>query len=125
MAVDIHSVVQNAGNFDDLAASDPINEEMAPTSTMAGYVESADAGHDLSAHLRACHVGTIDEFTDRQEERVAIRSALSVAEILCRPSENVCEIELRRGAETNTPCALAHAVLFDAPEMIFSERSRK
>jgi hypothetical protein len=54
-----------------------------------------------------------------------IRSALSVAEILCRPSENVCEIELRRGAEANAPWALAHAVLFDAPEMIFSERSRK
>ena len=126
MALKIHCVVQDADDFDRRLGRYPVHEEVTSATSVSRNVERAQTRHDLISGLGAHDVGTFGKLADRLNERVAINSRLSGAEILGGPFEDIGKIELRGGAETNTPRLPGHGDdYFGAREIIFSERSFK
>src|ERR1700674_5319423 len=112
MAPQVHPVVQDATDLNDPTLNDPVNQEVTSAAAVPGSVDGADARHDVVACPRSSDVRTVREFADRLKERVPINPGLPRAEILCRPLENVCEIELCGGAKANAPSPLGHKVSF-------------
>ena len=79
-----------------------------------------------SRALEPATSGTVGEFADRLNEGIPIEASLPASEILCRPSENICEIELSGDTKTDAPFWLGHQALYSAvPEITFSERPFK
>jgi hypothetical protein len=78
---------------------------------MSRNVQNTEAPHDLVSGLGSSHIGTVGKLADRLNKRVAIATGLPRAEILSRSFENICEIELCRSAEPNTPFPLGHDAL--------------
>src|ERR1700674_4017260 len=108
MAPQVHPVVQDATDLNDPTLNDPVNQEVTSAAAVPGSVERADARHDVVACLRSGDVRTVREFADRLKERVPIDPGLPRAEILCRPFEDVCEIEFCGSAKANAPSPLGH-----------------
>ena len=112
MALQIHAVMQDACDFDHSVSDNPVQEEVTSATTMSRNVERAEARHDLVSDLGPGNVGTVGKLADRLNKRVPIESGLPRAEILSRPFEDICEIELCRSAEANAPFPLDHEALF-------------
>jgi hypothetical protein len=49
MALEVHLIVQDAGDFDDAFARDPLHDEMAAAPAVAGNMQNAKARHDVVA----------------------------------------------------------------------------
>jgi len=112
VALQVHIVVQDASDFDEPSWSYPVQEEVTSATTMSRNVERAEARHDLVSDLGPGNVGTVGKLADRLNKRIPIESGLPRAEILSRPFEDICEIELCRSAEANAPFPLDHEALF-------------
>jgi hypothetical protein len=111
VALQIHTVVQDAPDFDDPSRSYSEQKKATSATTMSSDVECAEAPHDLVSGLGSSDIGTCGKFADRLNKRVAIETGLPRAEILSRPFENICEIELCRSAEPNAPFPPGHDAL--------------
>jgi hypothetical protein len=111
VALQVHTVVQDAPDFDDPSRSHPVQEKVTSATTMSSNVECAEAPHDLVSGLGSSDIGTAGKFADRLNKRVAIETGLPRAKILSRPFENICEIQLCRSAEPNAPFLLGHDAL--------------
>jgi hypothetical protein len=74
VATQFHCVVQDPSDFNGLAPNDPIEEEVASTSTLPGHMEGTNARHDLVTNSRPGYVRTVCKVTNRPQERVAIKS---------------------------------------------------
>ncbi|MGY4504818.1 hypothetical protein ACVWYH_008775 [Bradyrhizobium sp. GM24.11] len=110
VALKVHSVVQNANNFDGRFGCNPVHQEVTSAPSVSRDVERAQTPHDLVAGPGSRNVRTVREFGDRLNERVPIDSRLSGAEILGGPFQDIRKIELCGSAETNTPFLLGHEV---------------
>jgi hypothetical protein len=108
VAPEVHSVVQDAHDFDDPSWSYPVQKQVTSATTVSRNMERAEALHDLVSCLGPSHVGTVAEFADRLNERVPVESGLAAAEILSGPIEDICEISLGRSTEANAPSPLDH-----------------
>jgi hypothetical protein len=111
VALQIHTVVQDAPDFDDPSRSYPVQEKVASATAMSSNVECAETSHDLVSCLGPSDIGTVDKFADRLNKRVAIETGLPCTRILSRPFENICEIQLCRSAEPNAPFPPGHDAL--------------
>lgn len=111
MTLQIHAVVQDAPDFDDSSGSYPVQEKVTSATTMSSDVERAEAPHDLVSGLGSGDIGIAGKLADRLNKCVAVETGLPRAEILSRPFENICEVELCRSAEPDAPFPLGHYVL--------------
>jgi hypothetical protein len=111
VALQFHTVVQDAPDLDDPSRGYPVQEKVTSATTMSRNVQSAEAPHDLVSGLGSSDIGTVGKRADRLNKRVAIAAGLPGAEILSRPFENICEIELCRSTEANAPFRLGHDAL--------------
>jgi hypothetical protein len=114
VALQVHTIVQDAPDFDDPSRSYPVQEKVTSATTMSRNVQNAEAPHDLVSGLGSSDIGTVGKLADRLNKRVAIETGLPRAEILSRPFENICEIELCRSAEPNAPFPLGHDALLSS-----------
>jgi hypothetical protein len=83
---------------------------------MSRNMQNAEAPHDLVSDLGSSDIGTVGKLAGRLNKRVAIATGLPRAEILSRSFENICEIELCRSAEPNTPFPLGHDAIELCPK---------
>lgn len=97
---DIHAVMQDA-QHNDLIGQNFEEEHMAATTTIARYVPLAEPRANIVTYFSS--VGVFSQFRERRQERRLICSSLGRSEIHCRPSEDVCEIALRRFSEYDGP----------------------
>ena len=82
--------------------------------TPSRNVERTELPHDLIPGLGAGNFGTVGKLADCLDEGIPIEASLPASEILCRPSENICEIELSGDTKTDAPFWLGHEGLFDS-----------
>jgi hypothetical protein len=127
MALKIHSVMEDAHDFDRVVRRGPVHQEMASATAAPRNLERAKAWHDLVPGLRARDIKTASKFANRLNKDVPIDASLSRTKILCGPLEDVGKVDFRGCAETNAPSPLGHdsALYSTVPEMTFSERSFK
>jgi hypothetical protein len=92
---------------------------------MARNMKNAHAGKNVVAQSRARDVGTIGKLADRPHEGIAVDSRLPRSEIVRRPFDDVCEVELSKRAEANAPFSARTGHHRPDVEMIFSETSLK
>jgi hypothetical protein len=122
VALQIHSIVQDASDFDGSSCGYPVHEEVPSATAVSSNVERAEASRDVISGFGSGNVGTASKLADRLKQRVPIESRLARAEILDGPSDDICEIELRGGTKPNAPIPLDHEASYSvAVEMIFSE----
>jgi hypothetical protein len=106
VALKVHSVVQDADNFDRRFGCNSVHQEVTSATSVSSDVERVKTPHDLVSGPR--NVRTVRKFADRPNERVPIDSRLSGAEILGGPFQDIRKIELCGSAETNTPFLPGH-----------------
>jgi hypothetical protein len=111
LALQVHTIVRDAPDFDNPSRSYPVQEKVTSATAMSRTVQNAEAPHDLVSGLGSSDIGTVGKLADRLNKRVAIATGLPRVEILSRSFENICEIELCRSAEPNTPFPLGHDAL--------------
>jgi hypothetical protein len=126
VALNVHSVVEDAYDFDRAFWSDSVHQEEAATTTVPRNMQRTKTRHDLVPGPGSHDIGTAGQFANRLNECVPIDTRLSGAKIFRRPFENIRKIEFRSGTETDTPSPLGHKGFYSAVlEMTFSERSFK
>jgi hypothetical protein len=74
VALKIHSVVQDADDFDLLFGCYPVHQEVASATSVSRDMQRAETWHDLVSGLGVCDVGTFHQFADRLNERVPVNS---------------------------------------------------
>jgi hypothetical protein len=122
MALQIHSIVQDASDFDDSSCGDPVHKKVPSATAVSRNVKRAQASRNLVAGIGSVNVGAVGKLAYRFEQRVPIKAGLASAEIFDGPSDDICKIEFRRGTEPNAPILLDHEASYSAVlEMIFSE----
>jgi hypothetical protein len=89
----VHSVVEDAYDFDRTSLADPVHQEVASTTTVSRNMQCAKTRHDLVSSPRANNIGTVGEFANRLNDRVPIDTRLSRAEILSGPFEDIRKVE--------------------------------
>jgi hypothetical protein len=102
------SVAEDADDFDRASWSDPVHQEVASTTTVPRNMQRAKTQHDLVPDPGSHNIGTLSQFANRLNERVAIDTRLSGAKIFRRPFENIRKVDFGGGTETDTPSPLAH-----------------
>jgi hypothetical protein len=112
VALQIHSIVQNACDFDELVSSHTVQEKVSSPAAVPGDVERTEPRHNLVADLGAPHVWAFGKLSDRPNKCFPIEPGLTCSEILGGPPQDTNEIELRRSAEANTPFPLGHDASF-------------
>jgi hypothetical protein len=126
MALKVHSIVQDAHDFDRAVWRPTVHQEVTSAATAPCDVQRAKTGQDLFAGLGARNIGTIGKLANGLNERVAIDARLPHAKTLSGPSDDVREVDLGGGAETDAPSPLGHRKVYSAVlEMTLSERSSK
>ena len=108
VASKIHSVVEDAHDFDRAIRHDPVHQEVAPPTATPRNVERAKACHDLVPGLGARYIGTVGKFANRLNKAVPIDARLSPAKILSGSFEDVGKVDFRGSAETNAPSLVCH-----------------
>lgn len=108
VAPKVHSVVEDAHDFDRAFRRDPVHQEMAPPTAAPRNVECAKAAHDLVPRLGARNIGTVGKLADHLKKGVPIDTRLSCAKILSGPFEDVGKVDFCSSAETNAPSPLGH-----------------
>jgi hypothetical protein len=103
MALQIHPIMQDTADLDDLRIADAIEQKVPAGSTTSRDMERADSRHDVMPNARTGDIRAIREFSHRQEQRLSINMGLTRPKIGGCPLQDICEVELRDGAETNTP----------------------
>src|SRR5262249_46409786 len=89
VALQVHSVVKDAQDFDGALCCCPVHQKMAPTTPVARNVERTKTRHDFVTGLGACDIGSVGKLANRLNERVPIDTRLPRAKILSRPFEDV------------------------------------
>jgi len=72
MALEIHSVMENAYDFDRALWSCPVHQEVPSVTTVSRDMERAKARHDLISGFGARDIGPVSQFADRMNERVPV-----------------------------------------------------
>ena len=108
MALKVHSVVEDARDFDRAVWRDPVHQKMAFATAAPRNVERAKACHDLVPGPGARNIGTVGKLANRLNEGIPIDPRLSRAKILCGPLEDVGKVDFRGRAETNAPSQFGH-----------------
>ena len=108
MTPKVHSLVEDAHDFDRAVRRGPVHEEMASATAAPRNVERAKACYDLVPGLGARNIGTAGESTNRLNNGVPIDARMSRAKILGGPFEDVGKVDFRGGAEPNAPPPLDH-----------------
>jgi hypothetical protein len=93
MALKVHSVVEDAHDFDRALWRGPVHQEVTSATTVSRNVERTKTWHDLVSSLRAHDIGTVGKFANRLDKRVPIDARLPRAKILSGPFEDICEVE--------------------------------
>jgi hypothetical protein len=75
----VHSVVEDAYDFDRAVWRYPVHQEVASTTTLPRNVERAKTWYDLVSGLGARDIGTVGKFGDRLNDGVAVDTRLSRA----------------------------------------------
>ncbi len=126
VALQIHAVVQNAHDLDDASCGYPVQKQVPSATAVSGNMKRAETSRNLVPAPGPGNVGTVGKLADGLEQYIPIKSRLVRSEILSASSDEICEIELRGGAEPNAPVALDHEAPYSAVlEMTLSERSFK
>jgi hypothetical protein len=112
MALKVHLIMQDARDFDNAVACDPVYDEMAAAPAVAGNMQNAEARQDVIAQLDSRQVRTLAKFADGCNERVPVKTGLSRTEFFRRPSQNVGEVEQRLVGKSDTPFRLGHQASF-------------
>lgn len=107
MASKVHPIVEDSHDFN-RAGPHSIHQEMTCVSAAPCDMERPKAGHDVVPRRRARNVRANREVADRVDESVPVETRLLRAEILDSPFEDVGEIDLCGGTETNSPFSLSH-----------------
>jgi hypothetical protein len=108
VALNVHSVVEDAYDFDRASWSDSVHQEVAATATVPRNMQRTKTRHDLVPGPGSHDIGTAGQFANRLNECVPIDTRLSGAKILRRPFENIRKVEFGSGTETDTPSPLGH-----------------
>jgi hypothetical protein len=106
VALKVHSVVQDAHDFDRAVWRGPVHQEMASATTAPRNVDVAKARHDAWSPAT---FGLVGELANRLNEGVLIDASLLRAKILGGSSEDVGKVDFRRSAETNAPSPIRHS----------------
>ena len=126
VAPKLHSVVEDAHDFDRGVRPGPVHEEMASATAAPRNVERAKASQNLVPGPGARNIGTVGKLANRLNKGVPIGARLARAKILGAPFEDVGKVDFCGSAETNAPSSLGHEALYSAVrEMTLSERSFK
>jgi hypothetical protein len=126
VALKVHSVVEDAYDFDRAVWCYPVHHEVASTATLPRNLERPKTRYDLVSGLGARDIGTVGKFANRLNDGVAIDTRLSRAKILSGPFEDIRKVEFCGGTEPDVPFPLDHKGPYSAVlEMTFSENSFK
>ena len=124
VALKVHSVVEDAYDFDRAVWRHSVHKEVTSTTTLSRNVERPKTRDDLVSGLGARDIGTIGKFADRLDDGVAVDTRLSRAKILSGPFEDIRKVEFCGGAKPDVPFPLDHKGPYSAVlEMTFSENS--
>jgi len=108
VASKVHSVVEDAHDFDRAVRRSPVHQEMASATAAPRNVERAKACHDLVPGPGARYIGAAGKFANRLNKSVPIDARLSRAKILRSPFEDVGKVDFCGCAEANAPSPLGH-----------------
>jgi len=104
----VHSVVEDAYDFDRAVWRYSIHQDLACTATLPRNVERPMTRCDLVSSLRARDIGTLGQFADRLNDGVAADTRLSRTKILTGPFEDIRKVEFCGGTELDVPFPLDH-----------------
>jgi hypothetical protein len=76
VALQVHTIVRDAPDFDNPSWSYPVQEKVTSATAMSRNVQNAEAPHDLVSGLGSSDIGTVGELADRLNKRVAIATGL-------------------------------------------------
>jgi hypothetical protein len=107
VALNVHSVVEDAYDFDRASWSDSVHQEVAATTTVPRNMQRTKTPHDLPGP-GSHNIRTAGRFANRLNECVPIDTRLSGAKIFGRALENIRKVKFGSGTETDTPSPLGH-----------------
>lgn len=123
MTPQVHAVVQDARDFDRSVLCHPIQQQVAPASSMPSHVERVHVTHNVVAFFGACYVRSFGKLSNGLRQDCSISSCLSGAEIIGSPRKNADEITFRLRAKTNPPSLRGHTCYLADFEITSSESS--
>jgi hypothetical protein len=121
MAPQVHAVVQNACDLDCPIVHRPVQQQVAPASSVPGHVERMNTLPNVIALSGSCHIRSADKLSNGFHQGCSICFRLSAAEILGGPLQNSDEIAFSQRAEANPPSLRGHVRYLAGFEMTRSE----
>jgi hypothetical protein len=108
VALKVHSVVEDAYDFDRAVWRYPVHQEVASTTTVPRNMERPKTRYDLVSRLGTREIWTVGKFADCLNDGVPVDTRLSRAKILSGPFEDIRKVEFCGGAEPDVPFPLDH-----------------